>query len=113
MKITLPTKIQSQNKRDKLHWATRSKQRQHWYTQLRMRLKPKEPPTALVSIRIVSYRNRLLDYANLVGGDCKPIIDCLVQLGYIKDDSPRWFTCEYQQVQVARNEERTEIVLPS
>ena len=55
-----------------------------------------------------SYRTRLVDYANLVGG-AKPIPDCLIRLGYLRDDTPRWFHCEYFQCQVTKAEERTEL----
>ena len=50
----------------------------------------------------------LVDYANLVGG-AKPIPDNLIRLGYLKDDSPRWFRCEYLQTQVPKKDERTEL----
>ena len=59
---------------------------------------PQQAVTSKVRLRIVSYRNRLVDFANLVGG-AKPIPDCLQRLGYIVDDSPKWFECDYQQIQ--------------
>ena len=47
-------------------------------------------------ITIHSYRTRLLDHGNLVGG-AKPIPDALKHLGWIKDDSPHWVQIDYHQ----------------
>lgn len=66
------------------------------------------PPANRIHIRIISYRNRLCDFANLVGGS-KPIPDILKRRGYILDDKPEFFHCEYEQYQVPRSEERTVI----
>jgi hypothetical protein len=71
-------------------------------------LPPIRPVAEPVRIRLSSYRVRLVDYANLVGG-AKPIPDALVRLGYLKDDGPRWFFCDYFQIQVPREDERTVI----
>lgn len=60
-------------------------------------------------IKIISYRKRLLDYGNLVGG-AKPIPDALVALGWLWDDSPEWSEVVYEQVKV-KNGERTEVVI--
>lgn len=85
------------------------KERDAWFALLCSRLIPRGSiPEAKVSIRITSYRNRLLDYGNLVGG-AKIIPDCLKRLNYIKDDAPKWFDCDYQQRQVAIADERTVI----
>ena len=75
---------------------------------LRQQLPPREAPEGKVRLRIRSFRNRLVDFANLVGG-AKPIPDCLVRLGYLRDDSPEWLECAYEQHRVPRKEERTEI----
>jgi ABC-type branched-subunit amino acid transport system ATPase component len=59
-------------------------------------------------IKAAGLRTRLVDYANFVGG-AKPIPDCLIRLGYLKDDSPRWFHCDYYQSVVPKDQERTEL----
>jgi hypothetical protein len=71
-------------------------------------LPPRDPPGHPIRLSLRSYRTRLVDYANLVGG-AKAIPDCLKRLGYIHDDSPRWFFCEYSQIQVPKADERTEL----
>jgi hypothetical protein len=110
--VTIRRRIESGNKQTFGHWRQYMLYRDAWYTLIRMKLKPRDPPTELVSIKITSYRNRLVDYGNLVAG-AKPIPDILKKLGHIKDDSPRWFTCEYNQVQVSKADERTEIEVPA
>jgi hypothetical protein len=82
--------------------------RQDWMAHLRAQLRPREKPDHKVSLTITSYRNRLLDYGNLVGG-CKAIPDCLIQLGYMHDDAPKWLDSTYRQHQVPRAQERTVI----
>ncbi|TVR43524.1 MAG: hypothetical protein EA402_09485 [Planctomycetota bacterium] len=82
-----------------------------WFILLRAQLPPVEPLHIPVKLLIRSYRNRLVDYANLVGG-AKPIPDCLQRLGYLEDDSPRWFECSYEQLRCPRSEERTELQFP-
>jgi hypothetical protein len=84
--------------------------RQDWMAHLRAQLSPKERPDHKVRLVVTSYRNRLLDYGNLVGG-CKAIPDCLIRLGYLHDDAPKWLDCEYRQTQVPRGAERTVIVI--
>lgn len=109
MHVVIDRKIQSENIRDKLHWSERARQKKIWYALLREQLTPKKPPSVPMCIAIHSYRKKKLDYANLVGGDCKPIIDSLKDLGYIKDDSPDWFLCNYKQF--IDKHERTEIII--
>ena len=75
---------------------------------MRAQLPPRIPVAEPVRLVLRSYRGRLVDYANLVGG-AKMIPDILTRLGYIRDDSPRWFYCEYVQFQVAAAEQRTEL----
>lgn len=84
------------------------KERDIWYAMIRAVLTPQVPPPRLVKCRIVSYRTHLLDYGNLVGG-AKMCPDCLRDLGYIKDDAPRWFKCEYEQIKVKAADVRTTI----
>ena len=106
--ITISRRLPSQNNSHYRHWSHYAKERDLWFVLMRSQLPPCAPATSKVRLRIVSYRNRLVDFANLVGG-AKPIPDCLQRLGYIVDDSPKWFECDYQQIQCPRKEERTEI----
>ncbi len=106
--IIIRRRVPSQNQAQYRHWSIYTRERDVWFLLLRSQLAPREPPTEPVRLVIHSYRLRLIDYANLVGG-AKAIPDCLIRLGYIKDDSPRWFSCDYFQTQVARGDERTEL----
>ena len=58
-----------------------------WFVLLRAQLPPQAREKMKVHLCIRSYRTRLIDFGNLVGG-AKIIPDCLQKLGYIFDDSP-------------------------
>ena len=51
--------------------------------------KPRERETQRVRLAITVFRRRLLDPDNLVGG-LKLLIDVLVRLGWLRQDSPEW-----------------------
>ncbi len=107
--IVIRRRVPSQNASMYRHWSAYTAERDAWFVLLRCQLPPRRaPPEVAVRMAIRSYRQRLVDFANLVGG-AKPIPDCLIRLGYLKDDSPKWFNCEYLQLQVKKSEERTEI----
>ena len=53
-------------------------------------------------------KQREFDLANLVAG-AKPFPDVLKYYGIIHDDAPRFFTCDYRQVQ--DGEDYTELTL--
>jgi hypothetical protein len=107
-RLVILRRIPSQNRSQYAHWSTYCKERDTWFVLMRAQLPPRQRIAQPVRLVLRSYRTRLVDYANLVGG-AKPIPDILARLGYIHDDSPRWFYCEYQQIQVAKADERTEI----
>jgi hypothetical protein len=106
--VIIKRRVPSQNRSQYAHWRTYATERDTWFILLRAQLPPRRAPEHPIRMQLRSYRTRLLDYANLVGG-AKPIPDCLMRLGYLKDDSPRWFHCDYFQFQVPAAEERTEL----
>jgi hypothetical protein len=64
-----------------------------------------------VTVRITSFRVRLLDSDNHAGG-CKGLIDCIKELGLIEDDSPKHIRLETAQIQVGHyHEERIEVTI--
>jgi len=58
------------------------------------RLQAQEAGKMIVTIHV--YRRKDLDYDNLVGG-CKPVLDALVNVRYLRDDSPQHITVTYLQ----------------
>lgn len=106
--IVIRRKVPSQNALMYRHWKNYTKERDMWFVLLRAKLPPRKATDHPVRLALRSYRGRLVDYANLVGG-AKPIPDCLIRLGYLKDDSPNWFSCTYEQSIVPKADERTEI----
>ncbi len=98
--LRIPLETPSVNAWHGAHWRTYRHHFDRWFIQIRARLTPRlARPDFQVHGRIISYRGRLLDYANLVGG-AKPLADVLKRLGYLKDDSPKWWKCAYDQHQV-------------
>ena len=106
--LVLKRRVPSQNQFQYRHWKAYMVEKEAWYVLLRAQLTPRRPPDEPIRMALRSYRTRLVDYANLVGG-AKPIPDALIRLGWLKDDSPRWFHCDYFQFQVPKAEERTEL----
>jgi len=106
--VVVRRRVPSQNASMYRHWSAYTTERDTWFVLLRAQLPPRSAPDLPVRLLLRSYRTRLVDFANLVGG-AKPIPDCLIRLGYLKDDSPRWFRCDYLQTQVAKADERTEL----
>jgi hypothetical protein len=104
--VIIARRVPSQNQSQYRHWTLYMREKDTWFVLLRAQLPPRHPVQVPVRMRLTSYRMRLVDYANLVGG-AKPIPDCLIRLGWLKDDSPRWFHCDYHQVRVPRADERT------
>jgi hypothetical protein len=106
IRVEIPRRVPSQNESVWAHWRVYSAEKKKWLALMSALLPKREPPDRLVFLWIISYRNRELDHMNLVGG-CKPIPDVLKQLGYIKDDSPKWFDYTVRQELVPKAEERT------
>lgn len=82
------------------------KERNMWYALLRAGLIPKQPPEHRVCVKIISYRVAICDRINHAAG-CKPVLDGLKKLGYLKDDSIKWCDDTYEQFRVKRAEART------
>ena len=95
--IVVAREVKSCNDWMYAHFRKYMQERDAWMITLRVRLRPRTPPTGKVRIRITSRRGKLLDFGNFVAG-CKPIPDCLSRMGYLRDDKPRFFECEYVQV---------------
>ena len=88
--ITLPIRVESRNKLDKMHWASKRRLRQSYCLLVRNQMKinsiTKAEPKAKYVLGIVAFRRyRIRDYDNLVGG-CKQLIDALHKEGFIWDD---------------------------
>jgi hypothetical protein len=101
-----------------MHWAKRSKLRKddEWaLTAAKLdaqrqgqKVWPKKGEHVAVDVH--SYRTRLLDNGNLIGG-AKGLLDALVNIGLATDDRPADMTDTYQQTVVKRADERTVITI--
>lgn len=108
MILRLDKSILSRNAIDKLHWSTRAKHRKEWEEAIWAECNGRPPKTTRkIQLIITSIRSRLLDKDNLWGG-CKQLIDSMVRLGIIKDDSENWLDLEIRQIKVqSRNAGQT------
>jgi hypothetical protein len=82
----------SQNTRDGQHFMTRHKDKGVWWWSIRAAAGFLEIPRATSKRRLTIERHartRAQDEANVHGG-CKGLVDDLVQLGLLVDDSPAW-----------------------
>lgn len=104
--------IPSQNVRDRMHWRQRSADRDAWIVYLRAAVGylPMRP-TRRMHAHIVSLRARLIeDDANLRGG-AKGLVDALVRLGFLRDDSDRWARLTYEQRRAPKSLRCTRITI--
>lgn len=110
--IIIGQRIPSQNEREKKHWAEQYRERNQWVTLLRYCIAPvPATPSQHQHIVITSYRAQLIhDQENLVGGG-KALVDAMVHVGLMIDDSKQWVTIEFEQAKCTRKEERTEIFI--
>ena len=95
-------RLLSRNQLDTLHWSGRHKiakriKRDVWVHITNARLKKSLYPLQTAALSITSYRKRLLDPDNLMGG-CKPYIDALKTAGIIVDDRPENVELTVKQV---------------
>lgn len=104
--------LPSQNERDKWHWSRRHRDSQIWEILFRATtFRPPVRPTSLVWVRITSLRAQLMhDDANLRGG-AKGMVDALVRLGFLRDDSDEFARIRYRQIQAPKALQCTRVVI--
>jgi hypothetical protein len=95
--------IPSQNVRDRWHFRQRHQDKLLWQVYLRAAVRSLPPrPATKRWVRILSLRTQVMyDDANLRGG-AKGLVDALVHLGFLRDDSDRYCHIDYQQVQAPK-----------
>lgn len=107
--ITLPIKVKSLNEMYRAHWAVKKRLKQEYGLLIRNQMRKnkiqelKNPQT--VSLYIISFRKRKIDYDNLVGG-CKHLVDALCDEKFLWDDSPK-FICKFHIEQIKASTEYT------
>lgn len=95
--ISISKEILSLNKLNSMHWSKRSNHSKGWEEAIYYALGGKvKKSKKKMRVKVSSYRKRLLDTDNLIGG-FKGGRDALKRLGLIVDDSPKWCDFEYEQ----------------
>jgi hypothetical protein len=105
----------SQNKTEREHWSKKSKRIREYEWCIVAATKGQQKPHlgAYVKVHIISHRcgNPISDRMNL-GGGCKHLVDALVHMGWLTDDSEKYMLDTYSQVRVPhRVDQRTVIEL--
>ncbi len=115
LRLDMPRKLWSANKRYAAHWAVRARDHKLWKVQIAlaaakfgMWLPLKDKPAVPRLVTITSYRTLLLDYDNLASG-AKGLLDAIVALNLLHDDSPEWVETIYRQEKCKRGQEHTVI----
>lgn len=104
--IHLPFPTPSQNERDRMHVRAREKFKEQCCAAIMVSLSRQqryglEWPDERVAIKVIRYSAGILDKGNLIGG-CKDLLDALVAMRVIRDDSPKWLDDQYEQVNAKR-----------
>lgn len=97
--VFVPKLVLSLNKFKGRHWSYYSRVKKGWLAALTLIMRAGEHRRAFQNVRIIAYyesTRNFLDDDNFRGG-CKPVVDCLKNLGWIKDDSLKWVRVEYEQ----------------
>ena len=98
--LEIKKKIKSNNVMLRSHWSVKRTDRKEYALLVRSQMKLKKikyiQPGSKCTIMIISYRKRLLDFDNLVGG-AKTLVDALVEECLIHDDSPEYVNLIYEQ----------------
>lgn len=104
--------VPSQNVRDRWHWIIRTKDRDAWALLMRAAVKSLPlRPRVRMHVHVHSLRVQLIkDNANLRGG-AKGLVDAIVRLGFIHDDSDQWARITYGQTRVRREFACTRITI--
>jgi Holliday junction resolvase RusA-like endonuclease len=100
--LTIPGRLPSLNEMLRMHWAKRRRLKKDMAWGLM--LSAGQPLSAHVGTRkrlchvviIVYQKTRRFDEDNLAGA-CKPVIDCLKEMGFIYRDSPKWLDLDIRQ----------------
>lgn len=113
LKIVVPDLTPTNNTLIRLHWARRSKLNKEWVWLIKAALLFDNIDLSKIKFRkkrhvhIISYRKRLADTDNLIGG-AKCLIDSLVKNEILIDDDPKHLILVVQG-EIDLKEQRTEI----
>ena len=98
--LTIPQKVESRNVLDRKHWAVKRRNKQIWAVFVRNQMRLKKIRECEIcekfELTIISYRKKLLDYDNLVGG-VKQLLDACSEEKLIWDDAPKYLNLKVEQ----------------
>lgn len=110
VKIILEKPIQSKNKFIGTHWAKKHQETKEWEREIWANCNGRPPKLeGMVSVKVTSYRRKLLDPDNLwtVG-----LLDAMRRLGIFQDDSSDVIELTKSQIKIyAKQIPKTEIII--
>jgi len=111
----MPRLTPSLNKLVRMHWRKRQELQQAWDWEVKAAMRKTYQEITFDypkrSVRIVSYRKRISDEDNFIGG-LKPLIDALVHNHLLVDDSNKFMVLEPRPSQERDlKNQRTEVII--
>ena len=98
--LTIPQKVESRNVLDRKQWAVKRRNKQIWAVFVKNQMRLKKIRECEIGekfeLTIISYRKKLLDYDNLVGG-VKQLLDACSEEKLIWDDAPKYLNLKVEQ----------------
>lgn len=71
-----------------------------------LKIGPVRRTSRRVRLTLVSYRQLFVDEENLGAGSAKGLVDVLVRMGWLRDDTKKWLIRDYDQKQVTAEDMR-------
>lgn len=103
----IPGKTPSLNSLLSWHWTKRGRESRSWFLKvIALCGQRKERQDRKCVIGFLSYRPKLIDTDNLIGG-IKALRDSFVKAGWLHDDSPQWCEAVYAQELCKKGQEHT------
>jgi Holliday junction resolvase RusA-like endonuclease len=114
LKVSLPTTTPSLNKLLRTHYRERKRMKKgfEWELLVVGACEPQYKVNGMKKryVHIKSFRARLLDQDNFVGG-LKVFLDALTELELIHDDSPEYLELRAEQIKAGKVDQRLEITI--
>lgn len=108
MKLVLPIELTNGNEGRRKHWGAAARRRKAYAATIGFlygKRLPVPTPVRVTITRVLGPRQRLFDRDSLGRGNAKELIDAIVAVGLIPDDSPKHvWSVEYRQDETRRKD---------
>jgi len=112
--LVIPRLTPSLNKLIRMHWRERQKLQQVWDWEVKAAMRETYQEITFEypkrNVRIISYRKKISDPDNFIGG-LKPLIDSLVSNHLLVDDSNKFLILDEPKQERDLKNQRTEVII--